>query len=217
MKESGLTPPRMPKEWETARKSGFQTESQQPSPSMQSHKASTMSGGGAAPPGCRLGSRTTGDRAHCLAGPSRQRKTKAGQESSTICSELAPAGRERGGSWWRRGALGRPAAACGCGEAPCEEGELRSTRLQPAGVGRPPVKKGSFGAPGCSLRVRGGCGQAGWGASMGLIGAVFSDSSGWSCWKRQKSGKLSAGFIEPWPLWARLSQGLGFLGRGCRG
>ena len=137
MKESGLTPPRMPKEWETARKSGFQTESQQPSPSMQSHKASTMSvGGGAAPPGCRLGSRTTGDRAHCLAGPSRQRKTKAGQESSTICSELAPAGRERGGSWWRRGALGRPAAACGCGEAPREEGELWSTRLQPAGAGR---------------------------------------------------------------------------------
>ena len=154
--------------------------------------------GAPAPPGCRLGSRTTGDRAYRLAGLSRQRKTKAGQESSTICSELAPAGREWGGSQGRRGALGRPAAACGCGEAPGEEGKLRSTQLQPVGVGRLPGEKGSSGAPSCSLWVWGGCGQAGRGASVGLIGAVFSDSSGWSCVGNCKSqGSCPLGSSSP--------------------
>ena len=112
--------------------------------------------GAPAPPGCRLGSRTTGDRAYRLAGLSRQRKTKAGQESSTICSELAPAGREWGGSQGRRGALGRPAAACGCREAPRGEGELWGTQQQPVGVRRLPGEKGSSGAPSSCLWVWGG-------------------------------------------------------------
>lgn len=182
MKESDLIPPRMPKEWETTRKSGFQTESQQPSPSMQNHQASTMSrwgGGPQAPPGCRLGSRTTGDAAHCLAGPSRQPgRQRLGRRAAQFVQSLL----QQGGS----------------GDAPGGEGELRGARLQPVGVGRlwTGRPRGIHGAHrGCVLRF------------LWLV----------LCWKRQKSGKLSAGFIESRPLWGRLSQGLGFLGRGHRG
>ena len=39
--------------------------------------------------------------------------------------------------------------------------------------------------PGCSLWVWGSCGQANRGASMGLIGAAFSDVWVVLCWKRQ--------------------------------
>ena len=65
----------------------------------------------------------------------------------------------------------------------------RAVRSELAPAGREqegsPVEKGSFGAPGCSLWVWGSCGQASRGASMGLIGAAFSDLWLVLCWKRQ--------------------------------
>ena len=181
MKESGLTPPRMPKEWETTRKSGFQTGSQQPSPSMQSHKARTTSGRGRGP------------RLPLAAGwgPGQQ------ETEPTAWQDRHASGRQRPG---RRAApfVQSLLQQGGSGEAPRGEGELWGAQQQPVGVGRHPVKKGSFGAPSCSLWVWGGCGQAGRGASVGLIGAVFSDSSGWSCVGNCKSqGSCLLGSSSP--------------------
>ena len=70
------------------------------------------------PPGCRLGSRTTADAAHHPAGPSHQPgRQRPGRGAEPFVQSLLQQGESRKAPWWRRGALGHPAAACGCGEA----------------------------------------------------------------------------------------------------
>ena len=70
------------------------------------------------PPGCRLGSRTTADAAHRPAGPSHQPgRQRPGRGAEPFVQSLLQQGESRKAPRWRRGALGHPAAACGCGEA----------------------------------------------------------------------------------------------------
>lgn len=100
-------------------KSGFQTESQQASTSVQSHQASTVSGWGEGFPGCPLPAGWSQDNSR--RSPAWQNhhtsfgKTKARQGSRATRSELAPAGESGKGLPVDKGDSGL--AACGCGEA----------------------------------------------------------------------------------------------------